>query len=75
MVKNKNYGDNYPYFELKDDDGAHDEIVSIDKQGDNYLLKIKRTYQEGGANLLVEIYRDKSATFVAEIKENERTED
>lgn len=70
MVKNKNYEDNYPYFELKDDDGAIDEILSIDKQGDKYLLKIKRTYQEGGANLLVEVYKDKSGTFVAEIIKN-----
>lgn len=75
MVKNKNYEDNYPYFELKDDDGANDVILKIDKQGDKYLLKIKRTYQEGGANLLVEIYKDKSGKFVAEIIKNERTEE
>ncbi|MDX1908279.1 MAG: hypothetical protein SF053_14680 [Bacteroidia bacterium] len=75
MVKNKNYEDNYPYFELKDDDGANDEILSIDKQGDKYLLKIKRTYQESGANLLVEVYKDKSGTFVAEIIKNERTDE
>lgn len=75
MVKNKNYEDNYPYFELKDDDGANDEILSIDKQCDKYLLKIKRTYQEGGANLLVEIYKDKSGTFVSEIIENKRTDE
>jgi hypothetical protein len=75
MVNNKNYDDNYPYFELKDDDGANDEILSIDRQGDKYLLKIKRTYQEGGANLLVEIYKDKKGIIVAEIKENERTEE
>jgi hypothetical protein len=75
MVKNKNYEDNYPYFELKDDDGANDEILSIDKQGDKYLLKIKRGYQEGGANLLVEVYKDKSGIFVAEIIKNERTEE
>ncbi len=74
MVKNKNYQDNYPYFELKDDDGANDEILNIDKKGDKYLLQIKRTYQEGRANLLVEIYKDKSGTFVAEIIENEQTE-
>lgn len=74
MIKNKNYEDNYPYFELKDDDGANDEILNIDKQGDKYLLKIKRTYQEGGANLLVEVYKDNSGKFVAEIIENERTE-
>ena len=75
MVKNKNYEDNYPYFELKDDDGANDEILTINKQGDKYLLKIKRTYQEGGANLLVAVYKDKNGIFVAEIIENERTEE
>ena len=75
MVKNKNYEYNYPYLELKDDDGANDEIISIDKQGDKYLLKIKRTYQEGGANLLVAVYKDKNGIFVAEIIENERTEE
>jgi hypothetical protein len=61
-------------FELKDDDGATDEILSIMKQVDRYLLKLKRTYQEGGANLLVEIYKDQSGIFMAEITENERTE-
>jgi len=75
MVMNKKYEDSYPYFELKEDDGAGDEIKSIDKQDDKYLLKIRRTYQEGGANLLVTIYKDKSGTFVAEIIENERTEE
>ncbi len=75
MIKNKNYESDYPYFELKDDDGANDEILSIDKQDDKYLLKIKRGYQEGGANLLVSIYKDKSGTFVAEIIENVRTEE
>ena len=75
MVKNKNYDGNYPYFELKDDDGANDEIISIDKQGNKYLLQIKRTFQEGAAILLIEIYKDKSRTYVAEIKKNERIED
>jgi hypothetical protein len=75
MVKNKNYEDNYPYFELQDDDGANDEILSIDKQDDKYLLKIKRTYQEGEAKLLVAVYKDKKGIFVAEIIENDRTEE
>jgi hypothetical protein len=75
MVKNKNYEADYPYFELKDDDGANDEILSVVKQNDKYLLKIKRSYQEGGANLLVLIYKDKTGTFVAEIVENEHTEE
>lgn len=72
MVKNKNYENDYPYFELKDDDGANDEILNIDKQDDKYLLKIKRTYQEGRANLLVAVYKDKNGIFVAEILNNER---
>lgn len=67
MVKNKNYEDSYSYFQLRDDEGAHDEILSIDKQGDQYLLKIHRSYQEGGANLQAAVYKDKSGTFVAEI--------
>lgn len=75
MVKNKNYEADYPYFELKDDDGANDEILSVVKQDDKYLLKIKRSYQEGGANLLVLIYKDKTGTFVAEIVEKELTEE
>ncbi len=75
MVKNKNYESDYPYFELKDDDGANDKILNIDKQGDKSLLKIRRTYQEGGANLLVAIYKDKKGIFVAEIIENELTDD
>lgn len=75
MVKNKNYEDNYPYFELKNDDGATDKILSIDKQDDKYLLKIERTYQESEATLLVEIYKDKSGIFVAEIIKIERTEE
>jgi len=72
MVKNKNYKSEYPYFELKDDDGASDEILSIDKQGEKYLLKIKRTFQEGGANLLVALYKNKSGEFIADILENDR---
>jgi len=75
MVKNKNYDSDYPYFELKEDDGAYDEILNINKQGDKYLLKIKRTYQEGGAKLLIAVYKDNSGKFVAEIIENERTEE
>ncbi len=70
MIKNKNYKNDYIYFELKDDDGANDEILNINKEDDKYLLKIKRTYQEGGANLLISIYKDKSGAFVAEILEN-----
>lgn len=69
MVKNKHYESDYPYLELKADDSMNDEILSIDKQDDKYLLKIKRTYQEGGKTLLVSVYQDKSKTYVAEILE------
>ena len=75
MVKNKNYDSDYPFFELKDDDGANDEILDINKQDDKYLLKIKRTYQEGATNLLISIYKGESGKFVAEILENEQTEE
>ena len=75
MAKNKNYESDYPYFELKNDDGANDEILNIEKQDNKYLLTIKRIYQEGGANLLVAVSKDKSGKFVAEILENKRTEE
>lgn len=69
MVKNKYYQSDYSYFELKDDDGANDQILNIDKKDKKYLLKIKRFYQEGEKNLLVAVYKDKSGIFVAEILE------
>ena len=75
MIKNNFYDSEYPYFELKDDDGTNDQIEKIDKQDDNYLIKIKRTYQEGGARLLVQIRKDNNGNFVAEILEYERTEE
>ena len=69
MIKNKYYEDNYKYFELRDDDGAVDEIEDISRQDDKYLLRIKRMYQEGGAKLLVLISKDTSGKFFAEILE------
>ena len=42
MVKNKNYESDYPYFELKNDDGANDQILSVNQQDGKYFLKIKR---------------------------------
>ena len=75
MVKNKNYEDNYPYFEFKDDDMAGDDILNIDKQADKYILSIRRVYQEGGANMKVEIYKDDNKKYVAEIVEYESLEE
>lgn len=70
MVKNKNYKDDYPYFELKDDDMAGDEILNVEKQDGKYILSILRIYQEGGAKLKVVISMDKNRKFVAEIIED-----
>ncbi|MFD2287084.1 hypothetical protein GJU39_10575 [Pedobacter petrophilus] len=67
MVKNKYVYDDYPYFELKADDGNYDEIVSVKKQDDKYVLEIKRDFQEGIATRLVAIYKNSNGVFVAEI--------
>lgn len=75
MVKNKNYEGEYPYFEIREDDGAYDQIKSIEKQGNKYLVKIEREYQEGGANLLISIYKDKSGIYYAEILEHKNIEE
>lgn len=75
MVKNKYYEDKYPYFELKEDDMANDEILSIEKQADKYILSIRRVYQEGGANMKVVIYKNENNKYVAEIIEYLSLED
>ncbi|WP_407482825.1 hypothetical protein [Elizabethkingia meningoseptica] len=75
IISNKNNESDYPYFELRNDDGALDEILNIEKQDGKYFLTIKRTYQEGEANLLVAVFKDKSGGFVAEILENKRTDE
>ena len=72
MIRNKNNESDYPYFELRNDDGALDEILNIEKRDNKYLLTIKRTYQEGEANLLVAVFKGKSGVFAAEILENKR---
>lgn len=69
MVKNKYYEDKYPYFELKEDDMADDEILSIDKQADKYILSIRRVHQEGGAKMKVAIYKNENNKYVAEMIE------
>ncbi len=53
MIKNKYVYDDYPYFELKADDGCYDEIVSVKKQDEKYVLEIKRDFQEGIATMIV----------------------
>ncbi len=50
--------ESYPYFELKNDDGATDKIQETKKteEGNAIELTILRTYQEGGAILNVVLY-------------------
>lgn len=74
MVKNENYKEDYPYFEIRADDGAYDQIKSIETQGDRYLIKIEREYQEGGVKLLLSIYKDKNGIYLAEILETKNVE-
>lgn len=49
----------YPYFELKNDDGATDKIQETKKteEGNAIELTILRTYQEGGVILNVVLYK------------------
>lgn len=75
MKKNKFYDADYPYFELKEDDGAGDEVENIEGKGGSYLISIKRTYQEGGAKLLVRIGREPDGSYTAEILNEELTEE
>ena len=75
MIFNKKSESTFPYFELKNDDGASDKIAAVEKQGEKYLLHIKRFHQVDEANILVAIYKDKTGKFVAEILENNQTID
>lgn len=75
MKKNKFCDSDYPYFELRNDEGAGDQVKNIEKQGADYLLTIKTVYQEGGAILSVRIYRESNGDYKAEILKEERTEE
>ncbi|MEO5910236.1 MAG: hypothetical protein ABIP95_05070 [Pelobium sp.] len=67
MIKNEYVYDDYPYFELKADDGNYDEIISVKKQDGKYMLEIKRDFQEGIATMIVAIYKNTNSVYVAEI--------
>ncbi len=67
MIKNEYVYDDYPYFELKADDGNYDEIISVKKQDDKYILEVKRDYQEGITTMIMVIYKNSNGVFVAEI--------
>lgn len=67
MIRNENYKEGYPYFELRADEGAYDEIKNIQKQADKYLINIEREYQEGRANISVAIFKNREGIYFAEI--------
>ncbi|TDG36433.1 hypothetical protein EZJ43_07900 [Pedobacter changchengzhani] len=67
MIKNKYVYDDYPYFELKADDGNYDEIIGVKKQDGKYILEIKTDFQEGIATMIVAIYKNTNSVYVAEI--------
>ena len=67
IVKNKYVYDDYPYFELKADDGSYDEIISVNKENGKYILEVKRDFQEGIGTILIAIYRNSNGVYVAEI--------
>ncbi|WP_146161578.1 hypothetical protein [Mangrovibacterium marinum] len=45
--KKASWDNEYPYFEIRSDDGCHDKIKSIIVDGTNITLKIHREFQEG----------------------------
>lgn len=69
MVKNEFYQANYPYFELQSNEGMQDELTTIEKLEDRYLLHIHRMYQEDQAQLIVAVYQDATGKWLAEIIE------
>ncbi len=73
MVTNNYYNDDFPYLELKFDDTANDEIEKIEVKDGKYYLKINRSYQEGRAEILIEI-KNKNSEFTAEIIKLEKFE-
>lgn len=56
--KKASWDNEYPFFELRDDDGASDMIESINSEGTKYRLKIHRSYQEGENDYEVLLYFD-----------------
>ena len=57
------------YFCLHDDDGTGDEVKKVELINNKYVLSILRGFQEGGAKMVVEIYKTELNKFIAEIVE------
>lgn len=47
FAKKAGWGSAYPFFELKDDDGGHDNIDDFFTEGTKMKIKIRRGFQEG----------------------------
>ncbi len=45
--KKANWDNEYPFFEIRNDDGCQDKIKSITVDGEKIILKIHRVFQEG----------------------------
>ncbi|MEL6561587.1 MAG: hypothetical protein AAFQ94_25590 [Bacteroidota bacterium] len=45
--KKASWDNDYPFFELKDDDGSYDRITSATLSNDSLVLNIRRDWQEG----------------------------
>jgi len=45
--KKASWDNEYPFFEIRSDDGCHDRIKSINIEGAKIILKIHREFQEG----------------------------
>ena len=45
--KKASWDNEYPFFEIRSDDGCYDKIESITKDGTGFILKIHRNWQEG----------------------------
>jgi len=63
------------YFCLHDDDGYADEIKKMDFVNNKYVLTILRGFQEGGAIMIVEIYKTELKKYMAEIIEYKELEE
>jgi len=58
--KQASWDNNYPFFELRADEGCHDKITSISFNNDSLVLKIHREWQEGWNEFNVLIQLDSS---------------
>ncbi|MFN3404774.1 MAG: hypothetical protein ACK40G_11800 [Cytophagaceae bacterium] len=63
--------DDYLYFELLDDDGAFDKIISIVPERTGFIIKIHREFQEGWNEFDVLISTDGEQYFAEHLNYGE----